>query len=257
MANRGPILAAAALALVTLSCQLIWPTATPAPTLPPPAGEPTQPAPTPSPTTPPQPTYAKPTPALPPTAPPPSDILFEDDFNSPNSGWEVGDYDDGSVGYGDGYYFVISRQQGKAMWGLGYQDFTDLVIEVDATQVSGPANNNNGYGVKCRVQPVGTGGDGYAFLISGDGYYSIHVVSGGHYESLVDWTPTDAVRQGNATNHLRAICDGSHLALFVNGQLVGETEDTTYTSGDISLIAVTLEPEATEVRFDNLVVTAP
>ena len=193
-----------------------------------------------------------------PEPPPTEGVLLQDDFSDPNSGWEVGEYEDGSVGYGDGYYFVTATRDDGAMWGVAYQDFTDMVIEVDATQVEAPANDNNAYGVKCRVQvEEGTGGDGYAMMISGDGYYSIQEITGGSYESLVDWTTSPVINQGDATNRIRAVCVGDRLALYVNGELLAETTDDTYTSGDISLMAATLEPEATEIHFDNLVVRGP
>jgi hypothetical protein len=71
------------------------------------------------------------------------------------------------------------------------------------------------------------------------------------------WTESDVVRQGNATNHIRAICDGSSLVLLVNGQRLATAEDSTFASGDIALTATSYEDELTEVRFDNLVVQQP
>jgi len=227
----------------------------------PPLVEPTWPVP--EPTLPPQPTASAPKPMpspSPPTVPPtepspaPEGLPFQDDFSDPGSGWEVGDYEGGSVGYGDGYYFVTSTEEGNLMWGLAYRNFSDLVIDVDATQVSAPSNDNNGYGVMCRVQEDD---DGYLLRVSGDGYYAIHRIVDGEFEPLVDWTPSDVIHQGNATNHIRAICDGSRLALIVNGELLAEVGDATYTSGDIALTATTYEAEPTEIHFDNLVVTAP
>ncbi len=190
----------------------------------------------------------------PPPPPPPSNVLFEDNFNDPNSGWEEGDYQGGSVGYGNGYYFVTSIEAGSMMWGLAFQSFDDLVISVDATQVSAPANDNNAYGVMCRVQ---SDDDGYILRISGDGYYAIHRVVDGEFQPLVDWTTTDVVNLGNATNHIRAICDGPNLILFANGQRLAEVQDSLYTSGDIALTATTFEDEGTEVHFDDLVVSKP
>jgi len=186
-----------------------------------------------------------------------SSVLFQDDFSDPKSGWEVGEYDAGEVGYGKGYYYVISYGDGNTMWGVANRSFTDVVIEVDATQVSGPANNNTDYGVICR-----TGGSesgvGYYLLISGDGYYAIVKGTDAGYEWLVDFTESNAIRQGNnATNHIRAICKGSKLSLTVNGVLLAEVEDSEFTSGDIALTATSYESDPTEVRFDNLVVTAP
>ncbi|MFQ6100089.1 MAG: hypothetical protein ACE5OS_02485 [Anaerolineae bacterium] len=186
--------------------------------------------------------------------PPPPSALFQDDFSDMGSGWEVGDYEGGSVGYKDGAYSVRSEEDGSVMWGVANRSFDDLVIEVDATQISAPANNNNAYGVKCREQ---SDGDGYGLMVSGDGYYSIQIVVDGDWEPLVDWTTSDVIQQGNAANHIRAVCDGSKLVLFVNGQLLADTTDNTYTEGDIALAASTLEDEPTEVHFDNLVVHKP
>ncbi len=183
----------------------------------------------------------------------PESVLLQDDFSDPNSGWEVGNYDTGSVGYAQGTYSVVSYGDSNMMWGLAYRNFTDVIIEVDATQVSAPSNNNNAYGVMCRVQEDD---DGYVLRISGDGYYAIHRTVDGHFEPLVDWTTSSVIRQGNATNHIRVVCDGSYLALFANGELLAEAQDTTYAEGDIALTATSFESTSTEVHFDNLVVTA-
>ena len=245
-------------ALLSLSCSVCgvtlpfgnveptWPapepTSTPMPTQP----LPTQP--------PPPPTQPLPPPTQPPVQPGGGDILFQDDFENPNSGWEIGDYDAGSVGYANGYYFVRSTGRGKTMWGAAFQNFTDVVIDVDTIQVLAPPNDNNDYGVVCRLQPEG---DGYYFVISGDGYYAIYRAVEGEFEALVDFTPSDVIRQGNATNHLRVICSGTHLAFFVNGEPVAETDDATFAEGDIGLTATTYEDEPTEVRFDDLIVRMP
>ncbi len=181
-------------------------------------------------------------------------VLLEDDFSNPSSGWEVGQYDEGRVGYADGYYFVTSAQENMRMWGVANRSFSDTVVEVDATQFSGPANNDNAYGVSCRSQ---SDNDAYNLAISGDGFYSIQKIVDGSFQKLVDWTSSDAISQGNATNHLRVECDGARLALYCNGQLLAETTDSTYASGDIALMVVTYEPEATEIHFDNLKVYEP
>lgn len=187
------------------------------------------------------------------SAQPAENVLFEDDFAG-SSGWEVGEYSTGSVGYEDGGYAVVSFGQGATMWGVANQSFSDTTIRVDARQVSAPANDNNDYGVICRVQP---NGDGYYLLISGDGYYSILLGVGGRYESLVPWTTSDEVRQGNTTNQIMVICDGADLSLYANGVLLASASDSTFTSGDIALTATSYESGETKVVFDNLIVTLP
>ena len=188
--------------------------------------------------------------------PPPSppDVLFQDDFSDPDSGWEVGDYDTGDVGYRDGVYFVTSIGDSDTMWGVANASFSDVIIEVDAIQVSAGPEDNNDYGIVCREQGDGSG---YYLLISGDGGYAILKAQGGDFEPLVDWAASDDVRQGNATNHIRVVCDGSTLVLFVNGQRLATTEDSTFASGDIALTATSYEDELTEINFDDLVVRKP
>jgi hypothetical protein len=179
-------------------------------------------------------------------------VLMQDNFSNPKSGWEVGEYNSGKVGYADGQYFVISYGKGSTMWGVANRSFDNVVIDVEATPVSGPDNND--YGIVCREQGDGRG---YYFLISGDGYYAIVKGTDEGYDWLVDFTESNAIQQGYTTNRIRAVCNGSQLSLYVNGQRVGEASDTEFSSGDIALTATSYEDEPVEVRFDNLVVTAP
>jgi hypothetical protein len=189
-----------------------------------------------------------------PAPPTQANVLFQDDFSNPASGWEVGDYDTGSAGYKDGVYAVISSNTTSTMWGVANRSFDNLVIEVDATQVSAGPTNDNDYGVICREQGDG---NGYYLLVSGDGYYAILKGAGGEFEKLVDWTQSDAVRQGNATNHIKAVCNGSTLELSVNGQRLATASDSTFTQGDIALTTTTYEDVPSEVHFDNLAVSKP
>ena len=180
------------------------------------------------------------------------EVLFHDDFSRQDSGWETGFYDNGSADYNGGVYEVVSSYQGATMWGAAFKDFTDVVIDVDATTTAGPASDNNDYGVVCRLQE---NGDGYYLLISSDGYYAIYRGEGDGFVPLVDWSHSSVVRQGNNTNHIQVVCDESNLTLIVNGDVMAETKDTTFTSGDIGLTATTYESASTKVHFDNLVVT--
>lgn len=181
-------------------------------------------------------------------------LLMQDDFSDPSTGWEVGDYDTGSVGYRFDAYSVESNGGGSTMWGVANRTFSDTVVEVEAEQISAPANDNNDYGVMCRVQE---NNDGYFLLISGDGLFSILKRAEGSFEHLVQWTESDAIKQGNATNQIRATCDGSTLALAVNGQQLAAVEDTSFSSGDLALTTTSYEEESTTVYFDDLRVLEP
>lgn len=189
-----------------------------------------------------------------PPSPTPAGILLQDDFSDPSSGWEVGDYDFGSVGYKEGVYFVTATVVETPMWGVANHSFDDLVIEVDATLILAGPENNSVYGVVCREQGDG---DGYYLRISGDGYYSIARSEGRGFELLVDGIDSNAIGLGDAVNHIRVTCNGPTLDLHVNGQHLATVEDNTYASGDIALTATSYENEATQVHFDNIVVRKP
>jgi hypothetical protein len=180
-----------------------------------------------------------------------SEVLWQDDFSDPGSGWEVSDYSAGSVKYENGAYLVTASAQ-SYMWGAANRPFGDGTIEVDATQVVGPANDNNGYGVICRVQ---SNGDGYYFRISGDGFYGITKFADGQSEALVDWSASDVINQGDALNRISVLCNGSSLKLTVNGEVLAQISDSTFTEGDVGLTASSFEEgEGTEISFDNIVV---
>jgi hypothetical protein len=181
-------------------------------------------------------------------------MIYQDTFDDQGSGWEVGTYDHGRVGYQDGKYAVTSDGNGATMWGVANQTFSDVDIEVDTAQVQAPSNNNNDYGVMCRTQ---ANGDGYYLLISGDGNYSILIGNGDSYSPLADWKESSAIHTGNASNHLRAVCNGSNLDLYVNGQHLASTQDSTFSSGDVALTATSYESDGTEIHFDNLTVRQP
>jgi hypothetical protein len=183
-----------------------------------------------------------------------------DNFNDPNSGWDIWADADGAVGYSNGYYYVISKTHSLFSDGYPYLFLGDTVIDVDATAASGPGNNNFSYEVACRVR---NNGGGYSFEVSADGYYAVGVYTDPKtYVSMLsgdEWQASSALKQGLVTNHLAVTCAGSHFKFEVNGQLVFEGQDTTFSNGDIGLGAITYEDNNTpaEVHFDNLVVMAP
>lgn len=188
-------------------------------------------------------------------------VLYSDDFStSPSAEMEEYSGKDGSAGTENGVYVVRSTSD-LWQWGRSNTEYPDAVIEVDVNMTAGPSNNNAGFGVICRLKErEDTSVDGYMLAISGDGYYTIRSISASNMTPLVDWTSSDAVNQGNATNHLRATCNGSNLSLEVNGQQVATaTASGGPTTGSIAFSAISFEKDTptAEVHFDNLVVSQP
>jgi hypothetical protein len=99
-------------------------------------------------------------------------------------------------------------------------------------------------------------GDGYLFLVGGSGRFAIMRARGRSVTPLVNWTSTDKVNKGAASNRIRAVCFDNYLALYVNDSFLGEATDDTYTRGQVGLVAAGGSRLGEEVNFDNLTVSA-
>jgi hypothetical protein len=181
-------------------------------------------------------------------------VLFHDDFSDTSSGWDSVRNGDGMTDYDANTYRIVVSQPNTDYWGNPGQDYEDVRVEVDAAKNDG--SDNNDFGIICRYQDKSSF---YAFLVSSDGFYAIAKVVGGEYNllGLDGMLPSDAIQQGQATNHVRADCVGTTLTLHVNGQQVYSVEDDTYASGDVGLIAGTFDEPGTDIRFDDFVVYRP
>lgn len=183
-----------------------------------------------------------------------ADVLFRDDFSDPSSGWDRVKMDDGSTDYEQGYYRILVNTPNTDVWANPGLDFGDVIVEVDATKAGGP--DDNVFGLICRYQ---NSDNFYFFLISSDGYYGIGKVVADEQTLIGDdqLYPDDAIRQGQATNHIKAACIGSTLTLRVNGTELAEVQDDAFASGDVGLMAGTFEQPGTELHFDDFVVKKP
>ena len=185
--------------------------------------------------------------------------LLEENF-SEASAWENFTADDVSLQVSDGVYRAQTGPGGYT-WGLNEMEHTDVVIEVAANKAS--AHENNGYGVMCRADPSNNG-DGYYFLVSGDGFYSIRKGETDSVNPLVDWTAHSTINTGQASNTIRAVCIGDYLAIYVNDRFLAETEDSSYSSGYAGLSVAAFEDESAgdvatvnaDIVFDNLMIWA-
>jgi len=134
-------------------------------------------------------------------------------------------------------------------------EYADFIVEVDATQMNGPSNN--AYGLIFRY---GLESDEfYSFLISGDGYYAFTVDGSTHTdpEFLADWVESSAINKGAQTNRRKVVAVGSSMKYYVNDQLLGEVQDSRFTTGTLGFFAGSVEEGGVQIAFDNLRVSEP
>lgn len=181
-------------------------------------------------------------------------LPLSEDFSQDDGMWVLEDDEYGKAAFEGGSFIIEARQEAQTMWSTYAATFGDVKIDADVKALNSDENDNNGFGVDCRIQE---NGDGYSFQISSDGYFAILKFVDTDGSRLVDWTQSDIIYPGVFSNHITAICKGSHLEMWVNGQWVASIEDSDFPTGMISLSASTYTEMPTTVSFDNLQVTSP
>lgn len=182
------------------------------------------------------------------------DVLFQDSFEHPSSGWDQYQGPDYRADYGNGTYRFEILEPNTTAWSTPNLSLRDVQIEVDVRKVSGP--DDNLFGVLCRYQD---GSNFYFFLVSSDGYVGIGIRQEGQSRLLGSDTmlPHPAVRTSSMPNHLTIRCVASSLELAVNGEPVASAEVGEWPAGDVGLIAGAYDAPGVVIEFERFSVLLP
>jgi hypothetical protein len=182
------------------------------------------------------------------TATPPGQLLF-DDFSVPAKGFARGDCKTDGVFYGDHLLCIVAVQD-QWFWSkhVGEQK---VAISVDALLPPGPAGSE--IGVICRYQDQ----NNYtAFLVNGQGQYSVEQDYQGTLKPLKEWTTSPALKPG-MTHHLQANCTDT-LSFGSDGTtLLSDVADPHPVSGEVALMAAMRTSGSTTATFSKLLVMRP
>ena len=171
---------------------------------------------------------------------------YFDDFEAPNSGWEIVDIEGARAGYEDSAY-VVSLWDNSGYVFSSSRTYADAHIEVDITFQNGSPEHWALGGIQCRGM--------YKVLLGNDGSYTIGYETDTDFVDLGNAYFHEAIRVGNQTNHLAVTCEGSTITVYVNDQFVDEVEGMTVFEGELLFEAGVLD--SYEIAFDNLEVYAP
>jgi TIR domain len=181
------------------------------------------------------------------SATPGTGAIYLNSLALPASGWTINKQCKFlSDGYHDDY---TAGAQNTANACYGPVQVKEAIIVVDAQLISGPLDF--GYGVVFRSD---THRSEYGFLISPDGHWTAYKLVDNQLTHIIDWTATSQVdRTKGAHNLLTVYFKGAHMNFFVNGMLVGQADDDTFSSsGSIGLTA----SAGQNVVFANFSVTS-
>ncbi len=178
------------------------------------------------------------------------ELLYSDNFSDPKSGWYRSSNPDRAYVYEDGkYHIIINKPNWWYTSNLG-KNFSDFVMETEATLEDGPAASD--YGILMRYI---NSENFHSFQLRGDGNYMFGGQKGGEPFTITPWTQrTDAIRTNNSANLIRIVCDGDMFSFYVNGEWLEDAYDDTFAYGDIVFLVGALGGNSTHVSFDNLTI---
>ncbi len=169
------------------------------------------------------------------------------------------DFNAGAAGFTSDYFVPENgRYVGTAPPDVGHvlaihtRSLGNTFVQAVNTDADLPSDGAVSTGVVCRATSTGTG---YYFLLASTGRASIRVgvADEPDLQPLLDWQDVSAMDPTLARNTIEAACIEDYLAMYVNGELVGEIYDDTHERGRVGLALATGEQPAS-VSYDNFAV---
>jgi len=185
-------------------------------------------------------------------------LVLRETFDNNVNGWFTGKYE------GDYILETVTIRDGKYRWettakdsvtDYGFPDlgeFGDFRLTVEGRQTGGSGEAE--YGLLFRS----TEESDYSFgICEGTGEFYLGRYVNGEYEPLIDYTGNAAIRPGE-TNLLAVRARGSRFELFINGEKVGQADDSSIPFGEVAVFIYLNNPgDKAEFEFDNFEVYSP
>lgn len=176
---------------------------------------------------------------------PEGDILFEDDFSDPNSGWYVGEDADGYSKYENGEFVISVDDTNYLIFSDAPYSGDQLILAVNARIIQSVGDGD--FGFICGYQDD----DNFTTLeISEDGFFTIWKYKNNDFVSLLEWTYSDEIAAGGPYT-LAAYCGTDGLLLALDETVLAETYDPEFTPGKVGLLAGTYNTPGLIVGFDD------
>lgn len=173
------------------------------------------------------------------------------DYTDNEMGWAEYDEENRVAAVTDGVYLMgATGGQGPNIMGFGIPS-TNGAMQIEATILTS-GEDLSFHGLLCRLNRET--GEYYEFTLNNFGEAYIGKSLGDDLELLAELTPIPSANTGEgAVNQLAVVCAGDYLALFVNGELALEAQDSDLSEGQFGYQV--FGPEETQgafASFDNL-----
>ncbi|MAD98416.1 MAG: hypothetical protein CMB99_13915 [Flavobacteriaceae bacterium] len=147
-----------------------------------------------------------------------SQTIINEDFTSNKNGWATGSNDERSLDVRNGkYYFEYTGNKGYTTTKSYYiNKKRDFKIESKIQKINGTQKNGYGiiFGRKDKENQL-------QFIITSGGKFAIDKYDNNNFSSIIDWTYSSAIKQGNYSyNTLKIEKKGTSYGFYINGTKV-------------------------------------
>lgn len=195
-----------------------------------------------------------------------AEVLFEDKFSNPKSGWFVGTrFRDATWGYtDDGQYRVLVTDDDRVAWSEAPIDdpVTEFCVDVDLVQLQNPGLAKQGeigiyYGQpKVPYRPFFTVG------VQPDGFMDVGISTDEGWDRIVPKADLERVfdariiHRAPDKNHLRVVAQNGMIRVIINNEPALEYGGD-LVEGFVGVYAWAFDEPNMNARFDNFVLTTP
>jgi hypothetical protein len=173
-----------------------------------------------------------------------------------NWSWPTGSDSFLEVAFGNGYMEMTGLTT-MAGWRLPLT-MQQINTYIELTANSGTCKGKDSYGIIFRVPVFREPEQGYLYEVTCDGYYRLwkwdgKVKPNGQATSLLNWKQSDAIRAGaDQTNRLGVLSVGNKITLYMNGEKLGEAQDSSYGAGFFGVFVLSRISDEYKVKFDAM-----
>lgn len=148
-------------------------------------------------------------------------------------------------------YFTMDSAINYSIWTYAAPRIENYYLEILA-ETPAACSGRDRYGFIVQT-PENSYTEGYLFHVACNGEYRFAVYDGSSTTTLINWGTNPAINSGpNQVNRLGIMRNGNHFGIYVNGVLLGETNDNTYTgAGKFGVVIHSANTSDYTIIFDD------
>ncbi len=183
-------------------------------------------------------------------------VLYQDDFTNPASGWPEEKFDNYFIGYHEPEYYhveITSPNYKTSVFEPKKQSFSEVTIEAKALTVSKKtATGDFSYGPVFRR----SGDQYYAFTISPTTKKWFVLKSSPNALIVLAEGTEESIHNLDSEDILRVDAQGSNFSFHINDRLVGQVSDTDYANGEVGFFVFLFRP-STVPTYTSIQILCP